>query len=508
MRQYLKICKTLWLALALVVVSSCDDFLDVNTSPNNLPASDVQYILPGAELGIGFVMGNTIQLVNSLWVQHMAGTGTQSDPYDRYNITPADLDNEWDVMYATLLDDLQQVKVQGREEGNFIHAGMAGVLQAYVWAVTSDIWGDVPFSQALNFDQSATPAYDPQQNIYAGIFTILNDAIADLGKTNVISAGEGDLIYGGNAAKWTRAANSIKLKLYLQSRKKNPAEATTGINDLIASGQLITSNADNLNVPFFASSGAQNPLYQYNHLTRPNDMVASTRFLDSLQALNDPRLPAILTQVGGTYVGYDNGLHTLQNFTNPNRSRWGLYIVGKGQNAANGTINVAVPGDQAPFRLITAYMVHFWLAEAALTLGTTGDPAALYRQALQANFDDISSFLGATYTPANFAADAQTYIAAREAAFNAQPTTEGKLNVLIRDKWVSSAGNAYEAYNDYRRTGYPRLELPQNALAGVNRIPSRWPYVQGEIQSNRDNVPIPNDEPYPAALLIPVWWME
>ncbi|RNI31090.1 SusD/RagB family nutrient-binding outer membrane lipoprotein [Rufibacter latericius] len=508
MKRYIKSCKTILLAVALVMASSCDDFLDVNTSPNNLPSSEVQYILPGAELGIGFAMGNTIQLVNSLWVQHMAGTGTQSDPYDRYNIGPNDLDNEWDLMYASLLDDLQQVKVQGREEGNFIHAGMAGVLQAYTWAVTTDIWGDVPFSQALSFDQSATPVYDPQQNIYAGILTILNEAIADLGKTNAIASSEGDLIYSGDVAKWTKAANSIKLKLYIQSRKKNAAEATAGINDLIAQGQLITSNADNLNVPFFASSGAQNPLYMYNHLTRPNDMIASSRFIDSMQVLNDPRLPAILTQSGGAYIGYDNGAHTVLNFTSANRSRWGLYIVGKGQTAANGTINVSVAGDQAPFRLITSYMVYYWLAEAALTLGTSGDPATLYRQALQANFDDISSFLGAAYTPANFTADAQTYIAAREAAFNASSSAEGKLNVLIRDKWVSSAGNAYEAYNDYRRTGYPRLELPQNALAGVNRIPTRWPYVQGEIQSNKDNVPIPDENAYPAAFLIPIWWMQ
>ncbi|WP_181305839.1 SusD/RagB family nutrient-binding outer membrane lipoprotein [Rufibacter sp. XAAS-G3-1] len=512
MKRFIKASMNVLVATGLVVISSCDEFLDVNTSPNNLPTSGVQYILPGSELGVGFVMGNTIQLVSSLWVQQMAGTGTQSDPYDRYSIGPAELDNEWTVMYSNLLDDLQQVKVQGREEGNFVHAGMAGILQAYVWAVTTDIWGDVPFSQALNIEGSATPAYDPQQHIYAGIITILNEAAADLNKTNAIPAGEGDLIYGGNIDKWTRVANSIKLKLYVQSRKKDAANATARINELITQNKFIASNADNFNVPFFASSGAQNPLYQYNHLTRPNDMIASTRFLDSMRVLNDPRLPAILTQTGTsaatrTYIGYENGAHTLLNFTSPNRSRWGLYIVGRGQTNLDGTINVAAANDQAPMRLITSYMVYYWLAEAALTLGTTGDPAALYRQALEANFSDISTFLGATYTPANFAADAQAYTNSRVAAFNAKPTAEGKLNVLIRDKWVSSAGNAYEAYNDYRRTGYPRLALPQNALVGVNRIPTRWPYALSELQANRDNIPAGLDV-YPAGFLVPVWWMQ
>ncbi|GGK66615.1 SusD/RagB family nutrient-binding outer membrane lipoprotein [Rufibacter glacialis] len=507
MKRVIRVSKSIAVAIGLVIISSCDDFLDVNTSPNNLPAAEIQYILPGSQLGVGFTLGNTIQLVTSLWVQHMAGTGTQSDPYDRYNIGPSEMDNEWIGIYANLLDDLQQVKTQGRAEGNFVHAGMAGILQAYVWTVTTDMWGDVPFTQALNFDADPTPAYDPQQNIYAGIITILNEGLADLGKTNVLASSEGDLIYGGSVDKWTRMANSLKLKLYVQSRKKDAANATARINELITQNKFITSNADNFNVPFFASSGAQNPLYQYNHLTRPNDLIASTRFLDSLNALNDPRLPVLLTQTNGAYVGYDNGAHTLLNFTNANRSRWGLYIVGKGQTASNGTINVAVANDQAPMRLITSYMVYYWLAEAALTLGTTGNPATLYRQALEANFNDISTFLGATYTPANFTANGQAYTNARVAAFNAQPTTEGKLNVLIRDKWVSSAGNSYEAYNDYRRTGYPRLALPQNALAGVNRIPTRWPYALNELQSNKENIP-QGLGTYPAGFLVPVWWMQ
>jgi hypothetical protein len=76
--------------------------------------------------------------------------------------------------------------------------------------------------------------------------------------------------------------------------------------------------------------------------------------------------------------------------------------------------------------------------------------------------------------------------------------------VLIRDKWASSAGNAYEAYNDYRRTGFPNLARATNGQPTVTRIPVRLPYVQSEIQSNAENVPLKS---YPAGLLVPVWWM-
>jgi hypothetical protein len=74
----------------------------------------------------------------------------------------------------------------------------------------------------------------------------------------------------------------------------------------------------------------------------------------------------------------------------------------------------------------------------------------------------------------------------------------------MRDKWVTTVGNAYEAFNDLRRTGFPRLALPQNRQPGVTRIPTRWPYVQEEIQANSENVPI---QDYPSGLQVPVWWM-
>ncbi|WP_299825064.1 SusD/RagB family nutrient-binding outer membrane lipoprotein [uncultured Pontibacter sp.] len=492
--------KTAILTLSFFVISACDDYLDVNESPNNLPTAAVQSLLPGAEIGTGFLVGNTAQIVSSLWMQQMAGTGTQTDPYDRYNVSPGDFNNEWNALYATLLDDLQQIKVQGREEGNFHHAGMAQILQVYVWALTTDIWGDVPFSQGLNFDEFDKPAYDSQEEIYTRLITLLDEGLADLDNTTVIAASQGDQIYQGNLDNWRRAANSIKLKLYLQSRLKNPASAE-GINQLISDNNLISANGQNFNINFFSSPGSFNPIYQYNHLTRANDMILSQRFYDSLSVLNDPRLPVFFTTTGGNFVTYDNGVHTATNFTSPNRSRWGVYVVGNGNQNADGTIS---NGGGAPIRLITTSMVNFWLAEAALTLGTTGDAETYFRQALEAQFSDITSFVSGASLPANFATNATAYIDRRVAAFNAASSQQAKLNILIRDKWASSVGNAYEAYNDFRRTGFPNLQIAQNAQAGVTRIPVRWPYAQSEIQSNAANVPL---QDYPSGLLVPVWWM-
>jgi hypothetical protein len=501
--------KALLLASTLVVTSACENFLDVNTDPNNLVEAGVQFLLPGSQIGTGFLLGNTIQSVDALWVQHTAGTGTQTDPYDRYVVSPNDFNNEWNGLYANVLDDLQEVITTGQAEGNFKHAGMAQILQAYVWAITTDTWGDVPFTQALNYDTHAKPGYDKQEDIYPKLIAQVDAGLANLVKTNLLATSAGDLIYGGDTDKWIRAANSLKLKLYIQSRHKNAEAAKAGINALIAENKFISSNAGNFNVQYFTSSGSQNPIYQYNHLTRLNDQLISRRYYDSLSALNDPRIPYFVTPVGSAYVTYDNGQYTSVNFTSANRSRYGMYVVGNGTLAANGSISGA---GAAPMRLITKSMVNFWLAEAALTLGTTGNAVDYYKQAIRDNFEDIRTFNNVT--AASFSTDAEAYITRRELAFNTKLTTEGKLNVLIRDKWASSVGNAYEAYNDYRRTGFPRLALAQNAQSGVTRIPTRWPYVQTptrwpyvqtEIQANGENVPV---KEYPTGMLGPVWWMK
>jgi|GEM_PF-455970 len=503
------IIKALVVAGSLLSVSACKDYLDVNTDPNNLPDAAIANVLPGAQIGIGFNLGNTVQIVSSLWVQHMAGTGTQTQPYDIYNVTPNDFQNDWNSLYSVVLDDLNFIIEKGKTEGNNVHAGMAEVLLAYTYAVITDMWGDVPQTQALNLQNFPQPAYDPQQNVYGNLIALLDQAIADLQSTNVIPAGSGDLIYAGNVDRWVRAANSLKLKLYVQSRLKDPAAATAGVNALVAENKFIENNAGNFLVNFTATAQAQNPIYQYTHLTRQNDMIVSSRYYDSLRVLEDPRIPYFFTSVGGTtYATYDNGLQQSTPYPGAgtpaniiNRSRWGVYVVGNGAQLANGSVTGA---GAAPIRLITRSMVNFWLAEAALTLGTTGDPATLFGQAIRDNMEDIRSFVSA---PASFTAAAETYVTQRVAAFDAAPATTapgGKLNVLIRDKWASSAGNAYEAYNDYRRTGFPNLARATNAQPTVTRIPVRLPYVQSEIQSNADNVPL---KVYPAGILVPVWWM-
>ncbi len=484
----------------VLLASSCSGFLDINKDPNNLADSQVTstYLLPTTQVGTAFLVGNHLNLLQTCWMQHSSGTGTQTQQYDIFNVFPADgeVNTVWTLAYAQVLPDLNAIIRKSTAVEDFQHVGMAQVLKVYIFSLLTDAFGDIPFKEA-SLGAFVKPKYDTQEAIYAQLLLDIDGAIANLAKSNkLIPAASGDIIFAGNVTNWRRVAKSIKLKLLVQQRNKK--QDVAAINALIAENDFIASNNANFNVGFGFAANAFHPLYQYNYISRPLDLGISTRFLDSMRVNNDPRIASYFTYTAfnvstntPSYVAIDNGTVAQGPST---RSRWGRYLT----NVVQAAPSAATPAPTAntPVRMITKSMVNFWLAEAALTMGVGGAGADVtyFRQALQDQMDDVRTFCAIT-DPAPFTA----YINARVAAYSALTNTEAKLNLLIREKWISLAGNAFESYNDFRRTGYPRLALPQNPT--LAQFPSSYPYPQDEINNNSDNVPANAQN-----LLDKVWW--
>jgi hypothetical protein len=477
---------------ALALLGACSGYLDINKDPNNLIDDQVTtpFLLPTVEVGTSFLVGNHLNLLQSCWMQQSAGTGTQTTQYDVYNVFPSDgeVNTAWTVAYAQLLPDLKAIIRKSTALEDFAHVGMAQVLQVYVMSLMTDAFGDIPFSDAGK-GTSFNPKYDKQEDIYKQLLLDIDVAIENLKKTNKVNlASSGDIIYAGNTANWRRLARSLKLKMLLTIRLKNPQPAA--ISSLVADPEgFITTNASNFNVNYGTTSGAFHPLYQYAYLSRPNDLIISGRFLDSMRVNNDPRIPQYCTYTAASatgvlsYVTMDNGEAFTVGIGPPVRSRWGRYLT----NVLQVLPSNATPLGTAPtpVRMITNSMVDFWLAEAALTMGTTGSDVTYFRQALKDHMDDVRLYCGIPIV----ATDAyETYINNRVTAYTALGSnTEAKLNMLMREKWLCSVGNAFESFNDIRRTGYPRLALPQNPTQ--NSFPASYPYPQDEINNNPANVP-------------------
>jgi hypothetical protein len=347
---------------------------------------------------------------------------------------------------------------------------------AYLFSIATDIWGEVPYSQAAQGLKFTNPRFDKQEDIYQGnsalgitsLFDLVKSGLADLAKTsNVFVPGSDDIVYKGDRTKWARMGNTLLLKFAIQISNKNPALATSTIASVITGNNYINSNALDFEVPFAAPVGNQNALYTFNNLNRTGDQMLSTRLLNLEKSLNDTvRLAKFFTKPNGVFTSFDNGA-TGAAPALATRSKYNTYLTGT--------------SGEAPIRLLTYAQVKFILAESALILGTTGVANTLYQEGITASMQKV----GMT------AAEISNYFTTNPTVVTLSGTTEQQRAQIITQKYISWIGNGIEAYNDYRRTGYPPLTLVNNAQGdNPNVIPTRLPYTITELSSN-PNAPNP-----------------
>ncbi|HVG15501.1 MAG TPA: SusD/RagB family nutrient-binding outer membrane lipoprotein [Chitinophagaceae bacterium] len=468
---------------------SCNKFVDVNQNPNNPTTVPPSTLLPTTTIGIAFANANALNTVASLLVQYNAGTANQAaNNYDIFDIDNQ-LDNQWSFeIYggSGTLNNLQ-ILIEENAVTNPAYAGIAKLQKAYAISLATDLWGDVPYTQAgqgLKFPQ---PRFEKQEDIYQGnatlgiqsLFDLVKEGIADLDKPSVLKPGTDDMAYKGDLAKWKRAGNTMLLKFAMQISNKNPALSKSTIESVLAGGNFINSNSLDLEVPFGATQGNQNPIYAFNFVNRTTDMMLSTRFLNLMKGLNDTvRLAKFYTKPNGVFGAVVNG--STQTTAAPalaTRSRYNTYVVGT--------------SGEAPVRLLTNFQVQFILAEAALILGTPGDPNTYYRAGIRASMEKV----GMT------AAEIDNYFATNPAVVTLSGSTQEKRAQILTQKYIAWVGNAIEAYNDWRRTGIPVLLLPLNTT-GDNPaiIPQRLPYTPNELTRNPN---APNPRPKTD---VKVWW--
>lgn len=479
---------SLLLAATLLATVSCNKnkFLDVNTTPNNPSNVPPSVLLSGCIMGAGFTNGNDLSRVTGLLIQHNAGTANQAVGYDIYNLD-GNFDNSWDFeIYSNLVSDLRTL-ISKTEAASPAYSGIAKILLAYTFSLATDLWGDVPYSQAgLGLD-FPTPRFDKQQDIYLGntadgiqsLFDLVKTGIADLDKTSLLRPGSDDVAYNGNLASWKRAGNTLLLKLAIQISGVNAAKAKSVIDEVITGNNYINSNSLDLEVPFGSTIGSQSPLYSFNMVNRVQDQMLSTRFLNLMNGLNDQvRLGFLYTKPNNVFTGYENGA-VIPAPTQANRSRYNTFVVGPDAQGKSYQ------------RILSNSQRAFILAEAALILNTAGNANALYQEGIRAHMTKI----GMT------TAQIDAYFAANPSVVTLSGTTEQQQRQIITQKYISFVGNPIEAYNDYRRTGFPDLQVALNSAGDdPTVIPKRLPYTPNERARNPN---CPNPRPL---MNQKVWW--
>src|SRR5688572_14260389 len=252
--------------------TGCKKFLDVNKNLNDPTAVPVSLLLSNCErnLAANTALGSGLGSTMGIYTHQITGRVGA----DRYGAGSAG----WDGLYSAITN-LNVIIKQGTEETRYAYAGIAKILKAYAFSILVDVYGDVPFSEFDKFDEGITqPKFDNGEEIYPELFKLIDEGIADINNPapNASKPGADDYIYKGDLTKWKKAANTLKLKLYTQTRLVQNVK--TQVEALLATpANLINSQAESFKMPYgpFGTTDDRHPAYgDYNATQRGGQLFS------------------------------------------------------------------------------------------------------------------------------------------------------------------------------------------------------------------------------------------
>lgn len=533
-RKYIQILSTV---AAVLTVSACS--LNINKDPYAVTTLDFAQVLTAAEYEVGatFAAGNYLNSNFSSYVHQ-----TVSREVDNYSLVSnySTLGNTWSQAYRYAIKNCDVIISQGDADGNVIYSGIARVLRAHVYMTMVDLWGDIPYSEANAGVE--TPKCDKSEDIYNALLADINKALdnfADTEAENKLRPAANDLFYGGNVEKWVKVANTLKLKLLVQSRlaKDKITGWSTELAALIADNNFIGDGEDLQ----FPHSSAKTPVDERNagfvdeYAGGQKTVFISPWFYECLsgtsynwknnpfKGIKDPRIPyyfynqSTATRDASNQTDYRDGAFisimfgSNSGFTSMTQESSmtvvGIYPVGgKYDDGSAKAVNADSGSAIAPDKMLQAYSVPFMLAELILAGEITGDPKAELEKGIKASLTHVvtTSKASDAATPAIASTAEDTFVNAVLAKYDAA-TAAGKLEIVMTQKWIANFYNPVESYNDIRRTGFPVLftgdennmawtpyaqtveatpTLTSYNLVTILKYPRIMYYPQGEITLN------------------------
>ncbi|MEL7588582.1 MAG: SusD/RagB family nutrient-binding outer membrane lipoprotein [Prolixibacteraceae bacterium] len=456
----------LLIAMAVILASCSMDALDeIDTDPNNPTDVSINLLLPQVQINlVNDLFAGTSARYITTYVEHTANVHLNP-------MLPEDTNTAlWNESYDILMD-LKIIIEKGTAEGNWQHVGTAKVIYAFVLGTLTDIFGDVPYSEALQGSANRNPRYDSQEAIYDALFAMLDEAVADLEKTAVTNPGPNDLLLKGNKAMWLKVAWGLKARYLNRLSNVDPAGSAT--QALAAVAHSFASPAEGLIFSDYTNGSTNtNPFSIYEQ--KQKTYAASLTILQVINSFNgpgyaDPRAERWFKKINGILIGAPNG----DNITDQTHTVY------------SGISTVNVLYGAAPQAILTYDEMKFIEAEAHFRLGDRPKANAAYRQAVTA-----------ACTRAGLTAE---QVASYTSQGNVFPDDEGlTLNTIVGQKFLSFfLMQPIEAFNDYRRTGIPAL---YNTTDGVVK---RLPYPTGELATNAN---APTDINNVTIYTKKVWW--
>ena len=531
--------KLFWL-LGLILVFSCETTeLDLLVDPN-VPTPETL----NENGSLNFIQFNLAEFFEEATE---AGAETvrleyMFDTYEvNFNNTNVNTGGMWRIGYADILNEIQALIPIATNSNSLRHTGVARIIKAYTMMTLVDYFGDVPYLEALQGDSGIVfPTVDPASDVYDAAFDEIDLALADFANIDGNTPNFNDLFYGedGSATmeKWTRFANTLKLKYYLNRRLIDEAGSLAGINSLLTAGNLITSSADDFTwqsgtagnpqskhqyyveeyeaantgeyIPNYLmwalteEKGSDDPRLRYYVYRQTNSFPTDEATLNNeLDCWNDARpasyapidamqavpLPfCSLIDRGDGFWGRDHADNDGIPPDNTKRSTFGVYPVGGRFDDNDGERIRAGEGlaGAGIWPIMMDSFVYFMRAEAALYLGTSDDAAAMLEQGMRSSLNTVINFLP---NPGDFnntadAADVNAYVTGVMTSYMNAANDDERMEIIGKEYWLAMYGNGVEGYNLYRRTGAPGNLQP--TLLGTGSFPRSFLYPSNTVDRN------------------------
>ncbi|MEO1412576.1 MAG: SusD/RagB family nutrient-binding outer membrane lipoprotein [Bacteroidota bacterium] len=471
---------TLFLAGLLVLGSCTQDFEALNTNPNAPVRVEAELLLRqviydyGDEMAYeGFVAGNLLG-------QYF--TAIDFNLFDRHSLTePQFGGNPWPTLYRNLRDNEILLAEARNNPAAAVYEGPALILKAYLSAALTDMYGDVPYREALRGGEGlVTAAYDSQESIYTepeGILDNLEKGLAAIAAYEGTASLRGDILFGGDLRGWVRFAQSLRIKALL--RLSDRIEVATPLQAIYESGDFIQTNADNATFDF---TDRQPNNFRMANLRAGdfNLFILSATTEDLLQDLNDPRLSTFFRPTANDPTAF-RGLLNGPDASQTSISVADFSLTGRIFREATGSLDA---------NFMTAWETAFLLAEAAERGLLPADAQAWYETGVELAF---------AYWQTELPAD---YLSTGPAAYGANGADP--LEQILTQKWIANLLNGYEGWIEYRRTGFPQLRTVAASL-NDDRIPVRLPYPADEEALNNANY-LRATATNGNSVNAPVWW--
>jgi len=451
--------KILCFLTLIVILGSCKKNLtDLNVNPKAAQIVPGETLFSNAEKNFADIL--TTPNVNSgvfeLYVQYWAETTYPQE--SNYELGERNIpQNWWTALYRDVIKDLDQSKkliasalaTNSKVQQNKL--AIAEILEVHAWSVLVNTFGDIPYTEALDFNNT-TPKYDNQKDVFYALTDSLDAAINKL-DASAGSFGSADIIYGGVVSKWIKYGNSLKLRLGLLLADVDPAKAKKMVE--AAAPNVFTSNADNALFKYLLTPPNVNPIWSNLVQSGRNDFVAANTIIDSMNVRNDPRRSSYFTTGpnGTSFVGgaYGQG-NTFENFSQP---------------------SAKIEAADFPAILMDYAEVEFNLAEAVERGFNVGGTAQEhYNNAVTASI----IFWGGS------AADAAAYLAQPNVNY-ATAAADWKQKIGVQ-AWIALYTRGFDAWTEWRKLDYPKLQAPPSARSA---LPLRFTYPQGEQNLNQAN---------------------